>query len=369
MASKNKKTLADTLKGDASMDEVVLEGTNVGEIFQKAREKEGLTLSMVSKELMIRKFYLSALEEGRYHELPSNVYAVGFVKSYSDYLGLETGKLVEQFRRERGGATQKTELVFPEMVVESKVPNTGIILGGIAAAIVVLFLIASIWGEDKANELETVPEPTDISITAPKKVPDLASIVKNNEEQSTQAQAMLPSEETADIVPPTEDVMNMPAVQDVAAAEEVQPINAAGEEVVATPETEKPMPSATIQAKLPSEETTVKAVVPAPQPQVITAEPVVSKQESLNETPQKDSRITVAANSEAWVEIRDRNGVLLLTRVLQPGQRYDVPDEKGITMITGNAGGIFLIVDGKELPPLGNPASVKRNIKLDADLY
>ena len=58
-------------------------------------------------------------------------------------------------------------------------------------------------------------------------------------------------------------------------------------------------------------------------------------------------------------------------RILEPtiraGETYAVPDEKGLVLNTGNAGGIDLAVDGKILPSLGSVGLVKRNIALDAD--
>ena len=35
--------------------------------------------------------------------------------------------------------------------------------------------------------------------------------------------------------------------------------------------------------------------------------------------------------------------------------------------MTGNAGGIDILIDGRAIPRLGPPGSVKRNVVLDAD--
>jgi hypothetical protein len=62
---------------------------------RKARQ---LTLEDVSRELKIQVTYIQALEDGDYDKLPELVYAVGFMGSYAKFLGLDSKKIVDQFR-------------------------------------------------------------------------------------------------------------------------------------------------------------------------------------------------------------------------------------------------------------------------------
>ena len=39
----------------------------------------------------------------------------------------------------------------------------------------------------------------------------------------------------------------------------------------------------------------------------------------------------------------------------------------GLVMATGNAGGLKITVDGREIPAIGKPAQVRRNIMLDRE--
>ena len=55
----------------------------------------------------------------------------------------------------------------------------------------------------------------------------------------------------------------------------------------------------------------------------------------------------------------------MLTRILKPGDVYLVPNRVGIVMMTGNAGGMEILVDGEVLPPIGPAGAVRRNIALD----
>jgi hypothetical protein len=44
-----------------------------------------------------------------------------------------------------------------------------------------------------------------------------------------------------------------------------------------------------------------------------------------------------------------------------------VPDQTGLSMVTANAGGIDIFVDGKKMLPVGKPGEIVRGIVLDAN--
>jgi len=55
----------------------------------------------------------------------------------------------------------------------------------------------------------------------------------------------------------------------------------------------------------------------------------------------------------------------VLTRIFRPGDVYLVPNRPGLTLMTGNAGGLEVIVDGKPIAPLGPVGAVRRDVVLD----
>ena len=81
--------------------------------------------------------------------------------------------------------------------------------------------------------------------------------------------------------------------------------------------------------------------------------------------PDGGSRVVIRAAEDSWVEVRDGEGELLLTRVLREGDRYHVPDRAGLTLVTGNAGALKFSVDGDEVADIGPPGTVRRNVRLD----
>lgn len=72
----------------------------VGIILKEARLARGIKLSDVEEATKIRRKFLEAIEEDEYQSLPSLSYAKGFVKNYSEYLGLDSRNVLAFFRRQ-----------------------------------------------------------------------------------------------------------------------------------------------------------------------------------------------------------------------------------------------------------------------------
>jgi len=77
-----------------------------------------------------------------------------------------------------------------------------------------------------------------------------------------------------------------------------------------------------------------------------------------------EARVVLVARQEAWVQVSGANQEVW-TRVLRPGDRYLVPNDPSLTLSTGNAGGLDILVDGKKVASLGPVGVVRRGISLD----
>jgi helix-turn-helix protein/uncharacterized protein DUF4115 len=69
----------------------------LGSSLREARDKRGLDLDAVQRELRIRKRYLEAIEDERFELLPGEVYTRGFIRSYAELLGLDGSICVEEY--------------------------------------------------------------------------------------------------------------------------------------------------------------------------------------------------------------------------------------------------------------------------------
>ena len=82
---------------------------SVGQDLRKAREKRGEELDISPGFSKIRRDYLALLEEGAADSLPGRAYAIGFIRSYATYLGLDGNEYVERLKAEIAGRGDNKE--------------------------------------------------------------------------------------------------------------------------------------------------------------------------------------------------------------------------------------------------------------------
>ncbi|MBV8800748.1 MAG: DUF4115 domain-containing protein [Alphaproteobacteria bacterium] len=75
----------------------------VGQELRGARISRGEDVETVSRILKIRMDHLAALEDDNIAALPGRTYAVGFIRAYAEYLGLNPVDTVDRFKTEIAG--------------------------------------------------------------------------------------------------------------------------------------------------------------------------------------------------------------------------------------------------------------------------
>ncbi len=73
---------------------------NISDVLKDEREKQDLSIDDVVEATKIKRSFILAIEKGRFQELPSDTYAMGFVKNYAQYLGLSEDRAAALLRRE-----------------------------------------------------------------------------------------------------------------------------------------------------------------------------------------------------------------------------------------------------------------------------
>lgn len=128
----------------------------VGEILRRTREHYDRSLEDIEHVLNIRSAQLKAIEDNDTEAMPARVYAIGFVRSYSEHLGLDGDKMVNLFKAQGGSKAAEPELHFPVVAADNQVPPWWIIVSCIIAVIVIL----SLWFGESSEErkiVETIP--------------------------------------------------------------------------------------------------------------------------------------------------------------------------------------------------------------------
>jgi len=345
-----------------------VESSGLGRVLKRARVSQGYEIPEVARTLRIRPEYLVALEEGDHARLPGRVYAIGFVRTYATFLGLDSAVAIERFKSE--ATLAHSQLQPPTPPPEGRVPGGALIFVSLVSAVV----LYGGWWVITAEE-RRLPE---IVAEVPERLQRLVDVVA----QAREAVAIrLPRGEAIGSAGAGTPVAALPAVSAVPTmappppqplAQPASPLPVAAlPQTLATDEAETAEAADEDEGSRPAPEYVAQSSSTADSSTATSAPTVVaSVPAAVAPPPATDSgagRILLRAREENWVQVRDGTNAPVMTRVLKPGDVLKVPDRNGLTLMTGNAGGLDILVDGEAVPSLGAPGQVRRNVALDAD--
>ncbi len=165
--SENKK---DILKENAKDLQGEYTSLTIGEILKRARLQHNVSPEQASADLRIKAVYLNALEKDDYERLPGQAYVNGFVKSYSDYLGLDSQKMLQLLKRRTGARIVRPKQIFPVASEEQKVPGFRIVIISTALfAFVLMFWRLGAAPGPNADAIPAIPKELSQQMTAPQK--------------------------------------------------------------------------------------------------------------------------------------------------------------------------------------------------------
>lgn len=257
----------------------------VGEALRRTRVYYGRSLEDIEKALRIRACQIDAIERGDMQALPGRVYAIGFVRSYAEYLDLDGAKVVHLFKKQYMGSQGKSALSFPMPASETKTPTLWLV----AVTLIIATVFIYIW--DSQNQ------PDRVLVEQIKQLPDRIETHVNQEIKSS---LIIPHESKSRVIEKGGEVDNLPA-------------------------------------------------------------PV----ENMSGNNESQNGVILKILGDSWVEIKDADGNVLVSKVLEKGDEYFVPDSPGLSMSLGNSANVEILVDGRPLMPLGKEGDVRRDIPLN----
>jgi cytoskeleton protein RodZ len=310
---------------------------SAGELLRQQREALGLDLRDVADVLKIKPNYLAALEAGRPDLLPGPTYAIGFVRAYGEHLKLDGNEMLGRFKAESAALDTKPDLAFPMPLGERSIPHGSMLL---------VALILALCGYGTWYYLATSERSHPERVT---EVPDvlLPSAVEHRTGESTAPSAA----EAAPAYRPAVSTEVAPSSFPAPGSEPGRPGGSPG--AAALPPPESPPISQTAAAAPPT-----AATVP------LEAAPSVESAPPAYGAVDGPARVVIRATADSWIQVRDTDQSTLFARVLKAGENYRVPDHPGMSLRTGNAGGLEITVDGQPAPSIG-PNGAVRNVPLE----
>ena len=346
------------------------------------RKALGWSLEEVEAHLKMRRSTLQAIEGERYSELPDKVYALGFIKSYARFLGLDADEIVQQANRELSSLVPKKQTVRLDLPGPQEERSVGLwILLGVGLVVIIGGyvgwyhfsshgrLASSILPSHLAGNVET---PAASGSAVPTQAPASSTQPDGQvAEQQTVAPAQAPqAANTQETAPKADDVQKdvpdlPPAPEPVAPSS--APVMPSAEDSAsvdghATSDHPADLPAAT-------EPSSTQEAVPAPVPEAV--KPADTQQSTQTVPPAAPAQeagdsVSILAREDSWVQVTDAAGKVQLIRVLKKGEVWQGAAGETYHVTSGNAGGVVFQAGNVVSAPLGLRGRVVRNLTVDA---
>jgi cytoskeleton protein RodZ len=280
----------------------------LGQLLAAERERQGLARADAAQRLHMSVWQIEALENGDYSRLAGGTFLRGFVRNYAKVLGLnaEAALTALAHTAPRGpapGIVVPTQNIRFDPIGE-RLTSPYVKAWGLAGVVVALTFAAMYWW------LFIRP------------APPAATLVKRESEH--------------------QPIPRNLAAAPVAAPEVVAPRDAPREE---TPEAPKPMPARVDPAKV---EPKAESPRPAKPPDVVNVSAIVAAQAARPVPGARTVRLRFKGSS--WVEIKDRSGKVLLSKLNEPGSEAEVSGRPPFQVVVGNAPDVTMLYDDREFP-------------------
>ncbi|MEM7525631.1 MAG: RodZ domain-containing protein [Pseudomonadota bacterium] len=369
----------------------------LGDEMRGARASKGKSLLDVQRDLRIKAAFVDAIENADADAFPVSSYGVGYIKSYARYLDMDADDVYQRFCAESGfdsgaldaslatregsksrsgakavqGAGLKASAIDDSVIstrfLAANRQDSSISISAGLRGLVSIGMLAGLviglgyGGWTMLQNLQRVgfaPLPTapEVKVSAPDffSPGEVATVRPDadataDRERITLASIYAAQEIQSPLVEPRDGPISS-----------IDPARAG----VFAPPARAAAPEAALSAAL---ETPVVGGVVAIDPRLEIAEalfqgPLAPEPAHTVEAPHG---VHVLAVADAWVRIRDGARKVLFSGTLGPGERFTLPDDAANAELrAGNAGAVYILVDGAAFGPLGSGPAVAKKVSL-----
>lgn len=281
----------------------------IGAALRDARVARNLSLAEISALLRIREAHLEAIELEDFEQLPGNVYAIGFIRTYAQYLELNDGDLVMRFK------AASVDSGIADMVFEEE-EETEQISGALKISMLVVgaLVVYVLWLVAGAQDDE-------ITVSA---------------------------------------VVRAPVVEEPAA-----PVLAPAQSDATPSEAAPEVPDAGSPVDAPNQavDQTVDRAVDQAVDQRVDQTATASVSQSV-EVPAA-SKVEIRATRRTWMRLENAQGRVLFSSVIDEGEGFELPDDMNYILATRDAGALTYFVNNQAVAPVGRRGQIltNRNLK------
>jgi cytoskeleton protein RodZ len=268
-----------------------------GARLKTAREAAGLSLDQVAQQLKLAPRQVKALEDEDFGKLPGRTFARGFVRNYARLLNLDGDDLLALMPDAAHAPALGSPALQSTGTTIAELPTTAVTRSNFMRWLIPLVLVACIVGAAAYEWYRG-------GLVAPGDLPRPMAT-------APQADPQLPTEPPAH-PPPTA------APAGTSSTPLPNPLSAEGQ-----------------------------APEPSPAPETRAASPAVAAPTAAPEAAPTPAPLVLSYRGPSWTEVRDRDGQLLIARLVAAGSEQSIRGTPPFEVVIGNATAVTITYHGK----------------------
>lgn len=293
---------------------------DLGKYLKAERKKQKVSVDEIASHTKIPIRLIQAIEANQFNQIPNPVSAKGFIRSYAQFLGLDTTAILEVFekklqpvKKEGGSQEQQDEILsYLQVKRSSRLPFPRRVVLLVGGVVFLLLIFVGLLPERKSP----------LKIQPPTPLPENQLLTEKNE--LSEGKLFVEEMPTTEIVLPTVDKQSPVPREDVTGQEGAK----------------------NKQEKVLNE----TKVSPEKEDEVSSEDkelPLLASQEE-----QALHLLYIEAIEQTWVQVQI-DGDVIREALLQPNDSIRWKAKEKFLLKVGNAGGVKVQLNGKELAPLG----------------
>jgi len=146
------------------------EDTFPGDQLRERREERGVTLSDLYHRIHIHPRYIEALESGDLANLPGEAYALGFLRTYCQFLDLDPEPFVLHFQSTRNAPPPRASFRIPQTAEDETKPpwlHEAIAWGSICGILLLAWITYAVLTRPFAERPEDTVDAAVVEIAPP----------------------------------------------------------------------------------------------------------------------------------------------------------------------------------------------------------
>lgn len=304
---------------------------SVGKTLREARENLGMSVNDVANRIKFAPRQIESLEADDYVRLPEAAFVRGFVRSYARLLELDPARLLAGLpsSHTQSSATQEVKSVDVAMPTASSARRYNVMLLAAGLAIALVVAIFERMHDRSPEQPESVLK-TNVQVLELPNVSTESGVAQTDE----QVQPLTPAPQAvASSIPVAPQTLTKPPAR-VAPALPQQAVASSTTRPAAIPATQQPLPPRAVRAE----------PVPAKPAAVVGEVPKVN-----SETSTAEHALRMEFDEDAWVEVKDGGGNVLISKMRTKGSLVRVAGKAPLLVIIGNARAVRLFDNGKKI--------------------